>query len=208
MTSDRDHLPKVPACSRCNGRKSELEHYAGSVLPFGGQHPAALENFRTMVPGRLLKNAPLHRAIQAGMRPVSARHGDSMFSTLAVPIDGERIHELFGLIARGLLYYHFGATLAEDDIVQVTTLTASGAALYDEHLFPTGSSGVVTVRLGQDTVLYQGRQAPECELASAWRIRMYGGMWLLSESSVTDPSGSTIGVLTVPKSMSADSDGT
>lgn len=32
----RDNLPKVPTCSRCNGHKSKLEHYAVAVLPFGG----------------------------------------------------------------------------------------------------------------------------------------------------------------------------
>ena len=62
---DRNDLPKVPACSKCNRDKSEMEHYAVSVLPFGGRHATALV-YLEMVPKRLQRNPPLHRSLVEG----------------------------------------------------------------------------------------------------------------------------------------------
>jgi hypothetical protein len=37
LPDDRDNLPKVPTCRECNKKKSELEHYLTTVLPFGAR---------------------------------------------------------------------------------------------------------------------------------------------------------------------------
>jgi hypothetical protein len=35
----RSQIPVVPACSRCNAEKGNLEHYLTSVLPSAGDSP-------------------------------------------------------------------------------------------------------------------------------------------------------------------------
>jgi hypothetical protein len=46
----RGQIPKVPACSVCNGKKAALESYLMAVLPFGGRHADALNNLTANVP--------------------------------------------------------------------------------------------------------------------------------------------------------------
>jgi hypothetical protein len=62
----RDNLPQVPACGKCNGEKSTLEHYLMTVLPFGCQHRDSQATLKTLVPKRLEKNAKLFRELQIG----------------------------------------------------------------------------------------------------------------------------------------------
>ena len=38
LVNQRDKLPQVPACDKCNNEKSHLEHYLTALLPFGGSH--------------------------------------------------------------------------------------------------------------------------------------------------------------------------
>lgn len=46
----RDKLPQVPACKRCNNRKSELEGYLMTVLPFGAKNADAAKILTKLVP--------------------------------------------------------------------------------------------------------------------------------------------------------------
>lgn len=39
LVERRADLPQVPACTRCNGRKAELESYLMMILPFGAKCP-------------------------------------------------------------------------------------------------------------------------------------------------------------------------
>jgi hypothetical protein len=66
LVEDRNNLPKAPACAKCNGEKSKLEHYLTTVLPFGARHAQAMDNMQVNVPGRLAKNQKLHRQLQNG----------------------------------------------------------------------------------------------------------------------------------------------
>src|SRR5881394_1954463 len=65
LSDDRVDLPKVASCERCNNDKSKLEHYLTTVLPFGGRLATASRILNEMVPGRLAKNARLHRELAA-----------------------------------------------------------------------------------------------------------------------------------------------
>ncbi|MRS13055.1 MAG: hypothetical protein EG823_08300 [Actinobacteria bacterium] len=195
------NLPKVPACDECNGRKSHLEHYATTILPFGGRHAAAIDNLRTLVPPRLEKNARLHRDIVANMRRAWAQHGSFVLPTASVPVDGERIHELFRFVGRGLVSYEFGVTLKPSDLVEVTTLTAQGMELFETQFFGPHVSSVRHVDLGAGTVVYEGLQAQDMPEATVWRIQMYGGMWMLSDSTPPEANGSLLGIMTGPEGM-------
>src|ERR1700730_13608854 len=66
LEEKRGNLPQVPACRRCNNRKSELEGYLMTVLPFGAKHADAARNLQTLVPPRLENNAKLFRKLQKG----------------------------------------------------------------------------------------------------------------------------------------------
>jgi hypothetical protein len=201
LASHRSNTPKVPACSACNGRKSILEHYAATVLPFGARHPAALTNLQTMVPKRLARNAPLSARIREGMHQVLMRHPDGLVvPTGVVPIDSDRIEELFDLIGRGLLWHHFGALLGVRDVVTVTLLNGGGERFFEEQFFAPCRGKVLTCNLGEDTVIYQGLQASDCPQGSVWRIRLYGGLQLASSAGGVDSVASTIGVITGPAS--------
>jgi hypothetical protein len=69
LVANRDNLPKAPACGRCNGRKSHLEHYLTSVLPFGGHHNAATDTVMESVTRRFPKNQKLSREFMRTLRP-------------------------------------------------------------------------------------------------------------------------------------------
>jgi|SRR6516165_636442 hypothetical protein len=69
LVNQRDNLPQVPACDKCNNEKSRLEHHLTALLPFGGSHADALTNLETMVPKRLAKNARLHRRSRTAGTP-------------------------------------------------------------------------------------------------------------------------------------------
>jgi hypothetical protein len=42
-----------------------------------------------------------------------------LVSTMALPLDGERLEELVGLILRGLMFHHWGVVLGPDKNVDV-----------------------------------------------------------------------------------------
>ena len=66
LEEQRGNLPQVPACRHCNNRKSELEAYLMTVLPFGAKHAGAAELLTKLVPPRLEKNAKLARKLRKG----------------------------------------------------------------------------------------------------------------------------------------------
>jgi hypothetical protein len=62
----RGNLPQVPSCKRCNNRKSELEAYLMTVLPFGAKNVDAVKILTKLVPPRLEKNAKLEQKLRKG----------------------------------------------------------------------------------------------------------------------------------------------
>jgi len=202
LPQHRDRLPIVPACRACNGHKSTLEHYAAAVFPFGGRHRAALANLEEMVPKRLERNAPLRSRIREGMHQVLLRQPSGLVVPAGVvPIEFEPIEELFGLIARGLLWYHFRTLLRDDDLVTVQALNGELERFYEENFFAPLPRPPLTQKLGDDTVVYQGFQTSDCPQGSVWRIRLYGGLQLASSAGGDDSIASTIGVITGPASF-------
>ena len=94
-------LPKVPACSTCNGEKSRLEHYALSVLPFGGRHAAARANLETRVPKRLEANAPLARDLFQGIGRTWVKNSSGLvLPRMTFPLDIDRLKPLFVFVAK------------------------------------------------------------------------------------------------------------
>ncbi len=182
LEADRGNLPKVPACEACNRKKSELEHYLATVLPFGGLHAASGENLTTQVPKRLAKNQRLHRKLGAGFvkRPSSPTLG--VDGAAIIPFDGEKLNELYGMIGRGLSWHVWQLTLEPNTVVLSYSLNAYGEALFSKLLSLEGKQRV-SCDLGNGTIFYEGVLINQGGAICAWRIRFYGGV-LLSEGEI------------------------
>ena len=100
LVDRRANLPKVPACAACNGAKSQLEHYLTAVIPFGGQHPDGLVHLTEMVPGRLAHNQKLARRLSDGLSSTMVPSRET--PAMTIPIDPDKVGELFALIAKWL----------------------------------------------------------------------------------------------------------
>jgi len=119
LPPQRANLPKVPACNRCNGDKSNLEHYLTALLPFGGRQADASTNLTTMVPKRLESNRRLHRGLTRGIKTVWTTEPSGLYvRTLALPFDGENLEQLLALIVRGLMWHHWQVLVAADSFVE------------------------------------------------------------------------------------------
>lgn len=182
LKRDRMNLPKVPACEACNRKKSELEHYLTTVLPFGGLHATSGENLTTHVPGRLANNQKLHRELGAGFvkrLPLPALGVDG---AAVIPFDGEKLNELYGMIGRGLSWYVWQLILDPNTTVLSYSLNAYGEALFNK-LFSLEGKQRVSRDLGNGTAFYEGVLVNQGGIICAWRIRFYGGV-LLSEGEI------------------------
>lgn len=198
LASDRDNLPKVPACASCNRAKSDLERYAMSILPFGGRHPSATEYLQTLVPKRLAKNAPLSRSLfEHQGRVWQMDRSDLALPHMTLPVDYQRLVALYRFIARGLLWHHWQVLLSETDAVSVIMLNEAYERVFDVFL-RSPDQDVIRVDLGNGTVYYEGAQGVDCPQLSMWRIRMFGGVQLADSSGSTGTS-SVVGLVTGPR---------
>jgi hypothetical protein len=156
LPTERANLPQAPVCAECNNEKSKLEHYLTAVLPFGGRHSSAAQNLASMVPKRLRKNAKLHRELAAGQKTETASKEGDAPGTLTVPIDGDRVEQLFAMIARGLIWYHWKVYLSDDCDIKSMTVTRFGEQYFDQLIFSRNPKDRVKVNLGQGTFEYEG----------------------------------------------------
>jgi hypothetical protein len=171
----REDLPKVPACSVCNGEKSALEHYLTAVLPFGARHEGAVTNLKKMVPKRLAKNVKLHRTLRDNSGRIWGEERGIQLPVSTLPVDPTKLQQLFGLIVRGLVFFHWGNYLKREDKVQVFALTRAGEKTFDE-LFRRDVAPSVNVDLGHGTFRYEGAQHVDCPQITVWRFQIYGGV--------------------------------
>lgn len=185
LQAARNNLPQAPTCTVCNNKKSKLEHYLTTVLPFGGRHSDALENLASMVPKRLRNNARLHRQILVG----NPRE--------KVPLDGVALEQLFGLIARGLIWYHWKLYLDDEKhAFHSLVVTSTGARLFEQFLFNLNAAAHVNDSVGNDTFRYEGKQGTNDPAFTVWRFSIYGG--LVIEGDATGPLLSQLVVVSGP----------
>ncbi len=199
LVSERANLPQAPICDECNNRKSKLEHYLTTVLPFGGQHPTSLENLESMVPKRLRKNAKLHRELAAGQQRVLTQTGGACQHIVTIPLDGPRLDELFAMIARGLIWYHWQIYLEKNYAVQTHSVTRFGERFFDEHLFKLNARNRVRGNLGDGAFTYEGAQAVDDSGITIWRFDIYGGLVSCEDPTAPETMGSQIVVITAPE---------
>ncbi|OXC76690.1 HNH endonuclease [Caballeronia sordidicola] len=177
LPSERADLPQVPACARCNNEKSRLEHHLLTVLPFGARHAAAAHTLDEMVPGRLQKNARLHRDLLAGWdtRWLGA-YGQPWVEQRILPLDSRLVTHLCEFMMIGLAWYHWQADLAPPSQVRAEFFSPGGAATF-ETLFANQRWGArLDESLGGGTFAYRAAQDPNAPSRTIWRFAIYGGL--------------------------------
>ena len=191
LVNERAKPLKVPACNACNNRKSRLEHYLTSVLPFGGKHSQAKENLGTMVPKRLKQNMKLHNELRDGLN----RNNEK--GRMSIPLEGSALNELFRYIAKGLTWLHWDTIIERDTFVLATALTIAGERLLYEK-FISISSKYIENSVGKDSFLYLGAQAIDNDQITAWLFKIYAGIEMSGASDIEDEHSESIGVITCP----------
>lgn len=172
---ERNNLPQVPSCLKCNSDKAALEHYLLSILPFGGESPASSKMLSEAVPRRLAQNRKLHREISAGHRKIWVHRGNLILPSVAIPFDTKRLFALFEFIARGLVAYHWDQIIPGTHASRAGMFSAPGEC-YMKDLFRMRSAAMAQGQLGAGTILYEGVQGFDDPFLSIWRFRLYGGM--------------------------------
>ena len=173
----RDNLPQVPTCETCNKTKSDLEHYLTAVLPFGYAHTDAHKYMKEKVAPRLVKNQWLARELSAGMKSkyVSQDGGQTWEIAGTLPLDSEKIVELFKFIAKGLAYYHWGILLPDRDVtVYGGFLHSIGATAMKRMLQSRTGKFTRPIVLGEGVFKYEGVQDPNHLSLTVWRMTLYG----------------------------------
>lgn len=202
LLARRNNLPKVPSCLCCNGKKSQLEHYLSSLLPFGGQHQDAKTNLTQMVPKRLSRNQRLHEELYRNKSYSLLRDSSAQaVTTMVLPFDGKKLLALFEYITKGLLWHHWKTILSNEYFVQTISLTKAGEDFFENNFLNLYSPNRVSVALGGDTFRYIGAQGVDDPQISVWVFTIYNGV-RLSESGTDHCETSTkIGALTGNKRL-------
>lgn len=184
LVKDRANLPKAPACKDCNDRKSRLEHYLASVLPFGGRHTQAIENLENSVAKRLAKNRKLHFELLSSSQQAWMREGGGLYKPSgSVSFDGAKLDGLLKYIARGLSWYHWQTYIGPQHHLKVMFLTDTLSVYLQDRVRSWNAAKRVSVDLGAGTVEYEGIQAADPQELAVWGISMYGGVMLSNARS-------------------------
>lgn len=184
----RANLPKVPACLECNRRKSELETYLSSVLPFGGNHPLASNILDDLVPKRLAKNKRVRRELASSFtdRAWIAPNGTVQLRK-TINVDADKIEQLYGLIVRGLCWTEWKLPLPLTKVeIQVGFLNSTGESLLGD-LFQLRPKRRCHRVLANGLFQYEGIQAFDEDSITIWRLSLYGVRFMDSDNA-TDTS--------------------
>lgn len=191
---------KVPACQPCNNKKSHLEHYLTSVLPFGGRHGDAFENLSKLVPKRLERNAALHRLLSQQRGHALVKDvGGLILPTMTLPVDFHSIEELFKFVTMGLLWHHWGIRVTKEEFVHVLALSRHGESVFERKFFLVKNAAHVKSDVGKGTFLYEGVQGVDSPTISAWRFSIYGGLTVGADPRAPEEGSSVFGVMTGPR---------
>ncbi|MCP4552048.1 MAG: hypothetical protein GY834_08445 [Bacteroidetes bacterium] len=179
----RDMLPKVPSCKKCNNEKSQLEQYILSVLPFGATHSNAKKALSADVKKRLGKNKKLHRKIKEefGYTYIPTP-GKKLERRLQIKFDGNILHKFIGFVGRGLIWHHWQKLLPLSCSFKVFTPSPTGVK-YVTDLFNLSSNLRVDTQFGDNTVRYKGVMSEIDEGVSVWAIQLLGGITISSSNS-------------------------
>ncbi len=183
LESDRGNLPMVPACEECNTRKSKLETYALTVLPFGSLHEDSAGYLEKNAPRRLRKHPTLNRQLAEGATRVWGKHGEVLMPTTVLPVDDERIDKLMAMIVRGLYMHHFELALHKNWDVMVTMFRPElEVVIMDQVKVLLGENPRhISRNLGRGTFTYEGYRSSIMRNLSVWQFTLFGGLALADD---------------------------
>ena len=98
---------------------------------------------------------------------------------LGLPIDGEKVERLVGLIARGLMWHHWSVVLGADCFVDACSLTLFGEAYFARYRSMRAKNRV-TGNFGNGALIYEGAQAIDRPQISVWEMALLGGVKMAS----------------------------
>lgn len=202
LPNERDNLPKIPACAKCNNEKANLEHYLTAILPFGGRHEGAKENLSTMVPKRLARNRKLHKELHEKRgHTLSVEPEGPESKCMTLPIDGQKLLDLFSFITKGLIWDHWGILLPKEFSVVTTALTKFGESFFRKHFLSLNSKQRVENIIGKKTFAYIGLQAVDVPQITVWLYTIYNGLKLTETTGNFSEASTIIGALTGPTEL-------
>lgn len=174
--SERDLLPKVPSCSECNNKKSQIEHYLTAVLPFGATHPNAKKALSVDTAKRLSKNKKLHRELQETFKQHLINDlEEGAKNAQVISIDPEKIHDFCAYVGLGLLWHHWKIYLPINCSYRVFTPSEYGLEFIN-NLFNLTTELRVHEKLGNETIQYKGIASEISDGISVWAIQLLGGI--------------------------------
>lgn len=207
----RPNLPKVPACRRCNGRKSRLEHYLTSILPFGGRHETATATLVESVARRLPKNKKLSRELLSSMRPAWVREDAGLWlPTMSLNVDSAKLATLLKMIAQGLTWHHWNCLVPPNYYSDVLFMPDMVSVDFQGRVRSWGAERQVSIDLGQGTIRYEGVQTADPRELTVWSFSMFGGIAVSNGRSRDGgpiQSSSRWWVVTAPPDVGARLDG-
>lgn len=179
LVEDRDNLPKVPACTRCNGIKSRLETYALTVLPLGSRHCDSKTYSDENIERRLKRNDAVRSRLSLQHSGLWERQANGLLlPIMSIDIDEEQITALFAFIAKGLFTFRWGEPLHKKWYPDVTIIKPHGERLVFSSIIRTMGPTLECVRgnLGRGTFVYEGVRGVNSKWCSLWQFAVFGGM--------------------------------
>jgi hypothetical protein len=125
----------------------------------------------------------LHGKLSTGLDQVWSIERGMIMPVHTIPIDGEKVGQLFSLITRALLWHHWQATLESDrHSVWAGFLNSIGLQLFSQF-FAANANARVRENLGEGTFIYEGVQGTDIPEMSLWLFSIYGRMKLSGDAS-------------------------
>ncbi|WP_321936255.1 hypothetical protein [Paraburkholderia sp. J8-2] len=175
LPSERLDLPKVPACKTCNNMKSQLEHHVLTILPFGARHAAAARTLNELVPGRLARNAPLHRSLlDEWNRQWQGEYAQRWTPEMKLPLDSTKVTRLCEYMMTGLAWHHWGADLTEPTQVRASFFHPTAIRSLESLFLNERWGAKIDEDIGAGTMTYRAVQDSLAPSRTFWRFTLYG----------------------------------
>jgi hypothetical protein len=197
LVKDRGNLPIVPACAKCNGDKSKLEHYALSIIPLGSRHVDARSYSAQNIDRRLRRNARLRSRLRFEHSGRWENNKGLFLPVMSLSIDQEKIRALFSLIVRGLFMFHWGEALDARWQPNVAIITDEDAVFPGIFALLGPRFEAVSRNLGRGTFVYEGHRSVTYKWNSLWQFTWYGGIQFASDADTAKRAFTKISALTV-----------
>lgn len=183
-------LITAPACLKCNQDKARDEPYLRDVLAVDlrtSEQPAA----RTIFDGKMARARSRNRseiaraARQARMEPLHTRGGIYLGHYATIPLDGERISRVIGMMMRGLYWRLRGELFPRGYTIEVARVEPLEVRAVEEAISGTHFNG--PYRLGDGIFECVMQFAAEDTGETLWLLRFYRNYVVLVTTEAEAP---------------------